>query len=195
MRATLKIVALLALVGCEAGAPASPSTARAEMETAVAALEREAGATELPRCHGGETRVYACDFGDRVLTVCAAPARLSYRFGDDHKTDLEIVSRPGRVRAWLGSVIGGGGGGQTHIRFTNNGYQYIVYTMEAGSLHDEPGKQSSGLTLLHGEGVNAPVVREMQCPQAGEAQTFGDPRQLAGAALPDEGEGEYDAWF
>lgn len=181
----LKGVCLLAMVGCEAEAPAVSKEARSELtETALLraekALENSGAAAEAPACRRRETRIYACDFGDRRVVVCAAENRLSYRFGDARRTDLEIDSRPGHVRAHVGGAVGGGGGSQTAIRFTNNGYHYIVHSMVAGQLMDEPGKQSSGVTVVRGEGIDAPVVRSLDCPQATEAQAFG-----AGVDLPE----------
>lgn len=196
--AILKAVCLLAMVGCEAEAPAISKEARAELTQTVRraeqAVEDSGGAAEAPACRRGETRIYACDFGDRRVAVCAAENRLSYRFGDARRTDLEIDSRPGHVRAYTGGVIGGGGGHQDHIRFSNNGYQYIVHSMEAGRLTDVPGRRFSGVTVLKGEGAGAPVVRSLDCPRNDEAQILpGEDRLPEGTFAPDTE--AYEAWY
>lgn len=197
--AILKGVGLLAMVGCEAETPAAMKAGRGELQSlavrAEQTLEAQGGATETPACRRGETRIYACDFGDRRVAVCAAGSRLSYRFGDDHRTDLEIDSRPRRVRAHTGAVVGGGGGRQDYIRFSNNGYQYIVHSMVAGSLTEVPGKRFSGVTVVRGDNRDAPVVRTLQCPQAGPAQIIDPTRALPeGTFIPDEGDA-WSAWW
>jgi hypothetical protein len=194
----LKGVCLLAMVGCEAEAPAASKAARAEL-TAVAgradrALENRGDASEAPACRRGERVIYACDFGTRRVAVCAVDNRLSYRFGDARRTDLEIDSRPGHVRAYVGGVVGGGGGYQNHIRFTNNGYQYIVQSTEAGPLTDAPGTRSSGVVVMHGEGDRAPVVRRLDCPRAGPDQIVAGNDNLPEATFAEDTEA-WAAWW
>jgi len=196
--AVLKGLCLLAMVGCEAEAPAISREARAELtqtaQRAETALEKSGDASEAPACRRHETRIYACDFGDRRVAVCAAENRLSYRFGTDRRTDLEIDSRPGQVRAYAGGVVGGGNGYQNRIRFTNNGYQYIVHSMTAGDLTDAPGARSSGVTVIHGSGLQAPVVRDLTCPQDTAAQVISGVDALPGGAFDHDGEA-YDGWW
>jgi len=99
------------------------------------------------------------------------------------------------VRAHTGGVVGGGGGRQEHIRFSNNGYQYIVHSMEAGSLTDIPGKRISGVTVVHGQTGASPIVRTMNCPQAGPAQSMEQFDSLpAGTFTPEEDE-TWAAWW
>lgn len=195
--AIMKGVCLLAMVGCEAEAPAASRTAREEIGDAAVraekALENSGDAAEAPVCRRGERVIYACDFGPRRVAVCANDNRLSYRFGDARRTDLEIDSRRGHVRAYVGGVVGGGGGHQDHIRFSNNGYQYIVHSMVTGSLTDAPGTRSSGVTVLKGEGAEAPVVRTLDCPRDGEAQIIAQSGLPEGTFTPD-GEA-YEAWY
>lgn len=190
---------LLIVVGCEAEAPAISREARAELtetaDRADKALESSAAGAEAPACRRNETRIYACDFGVRRVAICATENRLSYRFGDARRTDLEIDSRPGHVRAHTGGVVGGGGGRQAYIRFSNNGYQYIVHSLIAGSLTDIPDKRISGVTVVRGETGASPIVRTLDCPQAGPAQNIDNLHALpAETFTPDEDE-TWAAWW
>jgi hypothetical protein len=143
-------------------------------------------------CRAEETTVYTCDFGRRVVSVCATGDALSYRFGDARSTELEIVSTSDRPTAYFGGVIGGGGGSQNRLRFSRQGYQYIVHSMVAGSLTDVPGQRFSGVTVLHGEGVDAPVAANLDCPLKGEAQKLNLPPKGAWADEPDD---RYEVWY
>lgn len=194
----LKVLCLAAVAGCEAGAPASPSaapTAREEIEAAAVragtTLADGAGAAEVPACRAGERPIYACDFGDRRLAVCATDDRIAYRYGDAHKTDLEIVSREGAVRAYQGGVVGGGGGQQTHLRFTNNGWDYIVHSAAAGSLTETPGLRWSGVVVMR----NGQVRQERACPQTGDAQVISSAALEQSPAVTAETDPDFEAWY
>lgn len=190
---------LFVMVGCEGEAPAISREARTELtETALKAekaLERSGDGAEAPACRRSERVIYACNFGDRKVAVCATDNRLSYRFGDARRTDLEIDSRPGHVRAHTGGVVGGGGGRQEHIRFSNNGYQYIVHSMVAGNLTDVPGKRISGVTVVHGETGASPIVRTLDCPQTGAHQSMDGFNALPAGTFTPETDETWQAWW
>jgi hypothetical protein len=189
---------IVTMVGCEAEAPAITREAREDLKRvatrAERALEESGDAAEAPACRRAERVIYACDFGDRRVAVCAAEDRLSYRFGTDRRTDLEIDSRPGRLRAFVGGVVGGGNGHQNRIRFSNNDYNYIVHSMVAGDATDAPGARSSGVTVVHGSGVNAPIVRTLKCPQDTSAQIIPGNDALPKVTFDEDGEA-WDAWW
>lgn len=190
---------LFVMVGCEGEAPAISREARTELsETALRAekaLERSGDGAEAPACRRSERVIYACNFGDRKVAVCATDSRLSYRFGDARRTDLEIDSRPGHVRAHTGGVVGGGGGRQEHIRFSNNGYQYIVHSMVAGNLTDVPGKRISGVTVVHGETGASPIVRTLDCSQRGAHQSMDGFNTLPAGTFTPETDETWQAWW
>ena len=190
---------LFVMVGCEGEAPAVSREARTELtETALRAekaLERSGDGAEAPACRRSERVIYACNFGDRKVAVCATDNRLSYRFGDARRTDLEIDSRPNHVRAHTGGVIGGGGGRQEHIRFSNNGYQYIVHSMVAGNLTDVPGKRISGVTVVHGETGASPIVRTLDCSQRGAHQSMDGFNTLPAGTFTPETDETWQAWW
>ena len=196
--AILKGVCLIAMAGCESEAPVVTQEARERLtraaERADRAIENAGDADEAPACRRGERRIYACSFGDRQVAVCATDRRLSYRFGTSRRTDLEIDSRPGHVRAYVGGVVGGGGGSQSHIRFTNNGYQYVVHSMEQGRMMDHPGRRSSGVTVMHGETEAAPVVRSLDCPRTGDVQMLPPGDILPAGTFATEPE-QWNVWF
>jgi hypothetical protein len=190
---------LFVMVGCEGEAPAISREARTELtETALRAekaLERSGDGAEAPACRRSERVIYACNFGDRRVAVCATDNRLSYRFGDARRTDLEIDSRPGHVRAHTGGVVGGGGGRQEHIRFSNNGYQYIVHSMVAGNLTDVPGKRISGVTVVHGETGASPILRTLNCSQTGAHQSMDGFNALPAGTFTPETDETWQAWW
>ncbi|MFC7377864.1 hypothetical protein [Brevundimonas sp. GCM10030266] len=190
---------IFTMVGCEAEAPAITREAREDLKRvatrAERAIEESGDAAEAPVCRRAERVIYACDFGERRVAVCAAEDRLSYRFGTDRRTDLEIDSRPGRLSAHSGGVVGGGGGRQEHIRFSNNGYQYIVHSMVAGNLTDVPGKRISGVTVVHGETGASPLVRTLNCPQAGVHQSTDAFNTLPARTFTPETDETWQAWW
>ena len=194
----LKSICLLSMVGCESEAPASGKTMRTQMvevaETADRVLEASGDGAEAPACRRGGRVIYAWRFGRRGGGVFGGGPRLRYRFGTDRRTDLEIDSRPGHVRAFTGGVVGGGNGHQDRIRFSNNGYNYIVHSMVAGDATDAPGVRSSGVTVVRGAGVNSPIVRTLDCPQDTPAQVISGVDRLPKGAFDEDGEA-WDAWW
>ncbi|RZJ45833.1 MAG: hypothetical protein EON87_06500 [Brevundimonas sp.] len=190
---------LLVMVGCEAEAPAISRETRAELartaERADKVLENSGAGAEAPACRRNERVIYACNFGARRVAVCATDNRLSYRFGDARRTDLEIDSRSGHVRAHTGGVVGGGGGSQEHIRFSNNGYQYIVHSMVAGALTDAPGQRISGVTVVRGETGASPIVRTLNCPSVGPAQSMDQFNALPAGTFTPETDETWIAWW
>lgn len=102
-------------------------------------------------CKPSETPVFSCELGRKQVSVCARDRLLTYRYGMPGKApEMQISSdgKDGRVHS--DAVVGGGGGQQTSLRFTNGNTHYIIFSGYAGSLTDRPGKQWSGLDVLDG---------------------------------------------
>lgn len=102
-------------------------------------------------CKPAETPVCSCELGAKRVSVCAADRLLTYRYGTPGKVpEMQISSngKDGRVHSDV--VVGGGGGQQTSLRFSNGNTHYIIFSGYAGSLTDSPGKQWSGLDVLKG---------------------------------------------
>lgn len=143
-----------------------------------------------PRCGAGERPVYACPFGKSAVSVCATDRTVTYRHAANGKTDLTITSTGKDGRAHLGTLRGPGRGGtQTSLRFSNGGYEYIVYSAIGGTGTAVPGRHWSGLVVMKG----VQEVSSMECPARGEAQRFS--LESAPSFLPREDVPDYEAWF
>jgi hypothetical protein len=153
-----------------------------ESEAAVGQAMSQAAAAQgaAGLCQAGEQPLYTCTFGPgrggarETVSVCASGERVAYRFGSGGRTQLEIASdgRDGRVHKSF--IVGGGGGEQTSLRFSNSGYDYIVFAASYGEYTTRPGARSSGLIVERGERV----LRRSLCPVNGAGQ------ELASSGIP-----------
>ncbi len=50
--------------------------------------------------------------------------------------------------------MGSGGSGETMIRFTNNGYSYVIYVETRGALTDHANENNSGIAIYKGTESN-----------------------------------------
>ncbi|WP_282009155.1 hypothetical protein [Brevundimonas aveniformis] len=210
---TLIVASAVALAACSAEAPVSedppPSgdTAAAPTEDAAATASGEdpsappatdAGERPVPRpaeasdtqCRQGERALYNCRFDDgRVASVCSSE-RNSYRYGPLGDPEIDISRVPGEPGVWQTTVVGQGGGHQTHIRFRNDGYDYIVLSGEDGRLADNPGRVYSGVVVMRGE----EEVARLDCPVTSYQTDIS--ASMIPNDIPTEAEGgEFDAWF
>lgn len=177
---------LLALAACEQRQPTTaPSAARVEparYDAAAAALG--------PRCAAGERPVYACAFKSGAVSVCATDRRVTYRHGAFGKTDLTITSTGADGHAHLDTQRGPGQGGQqTSLRFSNAGYDYIVYAATGGADTAVPGRHWSGLVVMKA----GQEVSSVECPSSGPAQRF--TLDTAPAFVAREDDPAYQAFF
>lgn len=101
-------------------------------------------------CNAGERVVYTCRFGEKLGSVCLARNSLHYRFGPQGRPELHIASTPDWSNVHTGGNRSQGGLNQDSIRFTNGLTHYLVHVDEAGSLSENPGRQSSGIEVLQG---------------------------------------------
>lgn len=144
-------------------------------------------ADRAPRCAAGERLVYACPFGKSAVSVCATDRAVSYRHATNGKTDLTIASSGKDGRAHQTTIVGGGGGHQTALRFSNAGHDYIVYSAIYGALTEVAGQRASGLVVLQGDRQ----VSNRACPVNGKAQRI----DAVPAFVPDETDPEFEAWY
>jgi len=89
-------------------------------------------------CGTGESIVFSCGVGAKMVSVCAskdaAPARgsLQYRFGrTDSREPLEMILPPRPMtpkKSASGGTVSFSGGGGSWLRFHNGPYGYVVYT-------------------------------------------------------------------
>ena len=143
-----------------------------------------------PRCAPGERPVYACAFKEKAVSVCATNRVVTYRYGASGKIDLKITSNGSDGHAHLGTARGPGGGGeQTSLRFSNDGYEYIVYSAIGGTGTDVAGRHWSGLVVMKG----GQEISSVQCPARGPAQRF--TLDNAPSFVADEDNSDYQAFF
>ncbi|WP_282009154.1 hypothetical protein [Brevundimonas aveniformis] len=114
-------------------------------------------------CHADERTVYNCPFGDgRVVSVCAGPDDIAYRFGPLDDPELELLRDPAGEGVHYSVERRRGEGRQSQIRFENGNYDYIVYASGGGRRGRRGGPEESGVVVLH----RGEVVNELQCPVA-----------------------------
>ena len=82
-------------------------------------------------CAAGETTVFACRTGPKMVSVCASPDALQYRFGRPGADALEMTlpaqSLP-PAKAATGDTLMFSGGGGAWLRFAHGPVAYTVYT-------------------------------------------------------------------
>ena len=131
---------------------------------AVGAARPPAPATPPSLCQAGEQSVLSCGVGGKVLSLCAtgpltaagaAQARMQYRFGRPGKVEMAWPARPEspRGRFFLGTTMYSGGG-EERIRFSNEGYDYVVFQRTIAGEWDDEGHrahfQDEGVVVLKG---------------------------------------------
>lgn len=95
-------------------------------------------------CTRGETRLFSCLVGGKLVSICARPDGAIYRYG-----------RPGRVEMRSGDLRfarrGYSGGGEQQIWFASGDYRYVIYdrlvrtSFGADGRHDP--QASAGLLI------------------------------------------------
>jgi hypothetical protein len=129
-------------------APALCWSGSAYAEVAPAGAAPALGAEQ---CGEGETPLFVCRYADKIVSVCGSRAAVTYRFGTSDSTEMTISSNRHDRTAFLSEVRGQGSGGhQTSIRFTRDGYSYIVSAGVSGSLSEKPGSSLDVLSVTQG---------------------------------------------
>jgi hypothetical protein len=85
-------------------------------------------------CTPEETVIFQCDLKAKRLSLCASKdfsangGTLQYRYGVPAKIELLYPESPQPARdRFFFSSTGYSGGGEAHIRFTNAGYDYLLF--------------------------------------------------------------------
>lgn len=200
---TLAVVSVLALAACNAERDAPEDAApETTAEAGDAASSEAVPASDNPRptarpaeatdtqCRQGERALYNCRFDDgKVVSVCSGE-RNSYRYGPLGDPEIDISRAPGEAGVWQNTVVGQGGGHQTHIRFRNGQYDYIVMSGQDGSLAADPGWTYSGVLVRRGE----EGIARLDCPVISYQTDIS--ASMIPNDIPTEAEGgEFDAWF
>lgn len=134
-------------------------------------------------CRKGERVIFSCALKGKAVSVCGKAGQATYRFGRPGSPEMEIASGDGR--AFQSGVIGGGGGGQTSLRFINKGFSYIVSSGEQGPLHDSPGKKWSVLTILEDDKIIVSRTCKLTSPWS----------RIQESELPDDPDERFVAWY
>lgn len=85
-------------------------------------------------CEANETAVFQCTVKNKLVSLCASrdfsanKGTLQYRFGLPDKVELAYPQTPQPAQGHFHfSRTAYSGGGASHIRFTNLGYEYILF--------------------------------------------------------------------
>lgn len=98
-------------------------------------VHAHAAVPEPTMCLPGEKEIFSCTTkAKKVASLCASPdfsakgGTLQYRFGTPGKTELQYPDTPQPATGkFLFSSTAYSGGGEAHIRFSNGGYDYILF--------------------------------------------------------------------
>lgn len=97
--------------------------------TGTATMAGDAPAASPRLCAAGEEAVLACGVdGGKVLSLCARDGLLQYRFGKAGAPEMVWPDRPAPAKGrFFLSTTAFAGGGEERIRFSNGGYDYVVF--------------------------------------------------------------------
>ncbi len=115
-------------------------------------------------CAPGQTPVLSCGIGGKVLSLCAsgtltteraASVKMQYRFGRKGAVEMAWPVRPEHPRGlFFLSTTMFSGGGEERIRFSNGGYDYVVFQRTIAGSRDEDGARGyytdEGVAVLKG---------------------------------------------
>ncbi|MDP1736252.1 MAG: hypothetical protein Q8L23_02295 [Caulobacter sp.] len=104
-------------------------------------------------CAPGEQPVLSCGVGGKVLSLCASGSltaegagsvKMQYRFGRKGAVEMAWPVRPEHPRGlFFLSTTMFSGGGEERIRFSNGGYDYVVFQRTIAGSRDEDGVRGS----------------------------------------------------
>lgn len=127
-------------------------------------------------CRTGEKFLFACDLGRSKVAVCGGTSPsgrdyAQYRFGRPGR--LELV-HPAGLEEGAGSMTwaftGYSGGGESQIRFVNEGVEYVVYSSVTRAGFDEENFSAhdfrGGLLVRRGNRT----LSKMSCQASADAQ-------------------------
>lgn len=96
-----------------------------------------AGARESEKlCRANEQSLFECKVGKKQVSICASPNMTAttgyaqYRYGTPQKIELAYPPTPKPPRGYFAlSNTPYSGGAESRIHFTNQGYEYFVFTL------------------------------------------------------------------
>lgn len=137
-------------------------------------------------CSSSERALYSCRMEDRqIVSMCLGQGTLHYREGQEGRLTKAISSKPDWSNIHSDFIVGGGGGHQTHVRFSAPDAEYIVFQASPGQLHDIKSPWS-GVSIWTQKDPKTGKPNEVsrRCP--GEAITDPDRYDAISAEVPDD---------
>jgi hypothetical protein len=136
------------------------------LASAIAGYANAGKLAEKTLCNASEKAIFQCVVKSKLLSLCASKdigpsnGTLQYRFGAPGKVELQYPEVPQSAKGhfYLSNQMYSGGG-ETHVRFKNGDYEYVMFdstTRTGFNGHNNP-KFSAGLATKHAGKV---VVRE-----------------------------------
>lgn len=185
LRTALAAALLLAACG-----GSGEKAARGAQPPATAAAAAAPTSSSTPTCAPPERTIYSCASKARLVSVCATDSAITYRAGAGGHTDLQIVSHAGDGVAHLGTIRGPGSGGrQIGLRFSNAGYDYLVFSSTNGSGTDAPGERRSGVVVMK----ESQTIASLPCAATARPEYFD--LDVVPPFLAAEDRPEFLAWF
>ena len=141
--------------GCSAGS--QPKQVISKTLASVVSVLAWSAATAAPAqpslCGGAETTLFSCPVGQKIVSVCSAGGKATYRYGTLGKVELSSQALSFAETAFSG-------GGETQISFRNGAYSYIVYdkttrTSFSSDGHNDPDFTSGLVVQENGKTVLA----------------------------------------
>ena len=145
-------------------------------------------------CARREEVVYSCPFARGIASVCAGGGRAFYRFGKPGKLDINLGNAPDWSNVHQGTVVGNGGGSESHIRFTNGQTHYVLFYGEMGNLSDHPGRRMSGIDVSQGVRGEKHLAN-MDCKVKQGTTGVLDLSLMPEGPDDEERDGPFDAWY
>jgi hypothetical protein len=97
-------------------------------------------------CLPGEQIVFSCSVKMRIVSLCASTpftkntGDMQYRFGTRSNIEFQFPRTPSaQGKNFHLSSTSYGGGGETHLSFTNSSYEYIIYERMTKGEEDREG--------------------------------------------------------
>ncbi len=141
-------------------------------------------------CEKDEQVAFSCHVGARIASLCASPdlspskGYVQYRYGRKSAVELTYPAskeHPSNYFRW--GVLGFSGGGTDYFRFSNLGYDYVVYSgmgrgwQKEGVAVEKDGKRLASLVCRDSalDGDNWKVMYAAKLPQIKDVNGFDMP--------------------
>ncbi|NPD65718.1 hypothetical protein HN018_15485 [Lichenicola cladoniae] len=107
-------------------------------------------------CKSGETSLFTCPIGHKLVSVCSDGTKATYYFGTSNR--IELSSQALSIADHMFS-----GGGETQISVSHGAYSYIVYDKITRTSFAADGRNDPGFTSGLVVQKNGKTVSSKQC--------------------------------